>query len=207
VYEPGALTATQELYRQFWSLFEPLAKQRGWTSAAAPAANWWSLPTGVTGATWTVSYAMFGCRSDLYFEHPDPAVNLARWQLFHDRKDEVVAAFGGELNFDELPNKGCRIEARLNGPKISDRQRWPEVVNWMGDTQTPPSTCDIRRRRHTHGDDDRDDRARRQHRNVIPPEPPAMAGSRRDRGVKAPRGPRGTRAGKCVTPFRSADCG
>jgi hypothetical protein len=133
----GGLTATQELYRQFWSQFEPLAKQRGWTHAAAPAANWWSLPTGVTGATWTVSYAKFGCRSELYFEHPDPAVNLARWQQLHGREQEIIAAFGGELTFDELPNnKGCRIEARLNGPKINDRQRWPEVVDWIVDTQT-----------------------------------------------------------------------
>ena len=45
----GGLIATQELYRQFWSPFEPLAKQRGWTHAAASAANSWSLPTGVTG--------------------------------------------------------------------------------------------------------------------------------------------------------------
>jgi hypothetical protein len=49
-------TPTQELYRQFWSELEPLARQRGWTNASAPAQNWWSMPTGVTSATWTVSY-------------------------------------------------------------------------------------------------------------------------------------------------------
>jgi hypothetical protein len=130
-------TPTQELYRQFWSAFEPLAKQRGWTSGAAPAQNWWSLPTGISGASWTVSFAQFGCRSELYFGHPDPAVNLARWQQLDQRKDQVQAAFGGDLNFDELPsNKGCRIETRLLGPKIGDRQRWPEILQWMLDTQT-----------------------------------------------------------------------
>jgi hypothetical protein len=49
----------------------------------------------------------------------------------------VIAAFGSELGFDELPTaKGCRIEARLEGPKITDRARWPEVIDWMLDTQT-----------------------------------------------------------------------
>jgi hypothetical protein len=130
-------TPTQELYRQFWSQFEPLAKQRGWTNASAPPQNWWSMPAGVTGAAWTVSYSKFGCRSELFFDHPDPAINLARWQVLYDRTDEIIAAFGGELGFDELPTaKGCRIEARLEGPKINDRPRWPEVIDWMLDTQT-----------------------------------------------------------------------
>ncbi len=133
----GGATPTQELYRQFWSAFEPLAKQRGWTSGSAPAQNWWNLPTGISAASWTVSFTQFGCRSELYFGHPDPAVNLARWQQLDQRKDQIQAAFGADLTFDELPsNKGCRIETRLLGPKIGDRQQWPEILQWMLDTQT-----------------------------------------------------------------------
>jgi Domain of unknown function (DUF4268) len=57
--------------------------------------------------------------------------------VLYERRDEIIAAFGGELGFDELPGaKGCRIEARLEGPQISDRPRWPEVIDWMLDTQT-----------------------------------------------------------------------
>jgi hypothetical protein len=133
----AGLTATQELYRQFWSEFEPVAKHQGWTNASASGQNWWSMPTGVSGAAWTVSYAMFGCRSELYFGHPDPDVNLARWQRLNKHKNEIVAAFGEGLIFDDLPNnKGCRIEVRLPGPKVSDRERWPGVITWMIDTQT-----------------------------------------------------------------------
>lgn len=130
-------TPTQELYRQFWSEFEPQAKSRGWTNATAPAANWWSMPAGVTGAAWTVSYALFGGRSELYFGHPEPDANIARWQILHGRRADIENAFGGGLIFDELPNnKGCRIETRLPGPKINDGDRWPEVLAWMLDTQT-----------------------------------------------------------------------
>jgi hypothetical protein len=79
---------------------------------------------------------MFGGRSELYFQDPDPDVNLARWNVLNRKKVELTKAFGGELIFDELPNnKGCRIEARLNGPKIAERAQWPAVLNWMVDTQ------------------------------------------------------------------------
>jgi hypothetical protein len=79
---------------------------------------------------------MFGGRSELYFQDPDPDINLARWSVLNRKKAEITKVFAGELIFDNLPNnKGCRIEARLNGPKIADRTQWPAVINWMIDTQ------------------------------------------------------------------------
>lgn len=130
------LTPKQELYRRFWTEFKPVVKRHGWAKAAPPAQNWWNMPTGVAGAIWGLSYSMFGCRAELYFEHVDPATNLARWRVLHVRRDEIMACFGGELIFDDLPkNKGCRIETRLHGPKITDRARWPEVHRWMEDAQ------------------------------------------------------------------------
>jgi hypothetical protein len=130
-------TPTQELYREFWSRFEPHAKSRGWTSGSPPNYNWWSMPTGVSGAAWSVSYAAFGgCRSELNFGHQSPTVNLARWQVLKDRREEIENAFGGELLFDDLPgNKSCRIEARLEGSKIADRDSWDKAVAWMIDSQ------------------------------------------------------------------------
>ena len=129
-------TPTQELYRAFWSQFQPLAKERGWTNAAPPAANWWNLPSGVSNVVWGVSFARFGCRSEIYFEHPDPSVNLARWQVLKEQEAKVSATFGSDLIFDDLPNnKGCRIEARLDGPRIGDQDQWRSVIAWFVDTQ------------------------------------------------------------------------
>lgn len=129
---------TNELYRQFWSQFEPLAKERHWTNATPPAQNWWSMPTGTSGVTWNVSFAMFGCRSELYFGDPDPEVNTARWQQLKNKESQIASLYGaGELIFDELPNnKGCRIETRLHGPKVGEAADWPKVIDWMIDTQT-----------------------------------------------------------------------
>ena len=91
-------TASQGLYRQFWSQFEPMAKQPGWTNASAPAQNWWSMPAGLTGATWTVSFAQFGCRSELFFSHSDSAVNLGRWQVLAE-----LAVWGSGVRTPSAP--------------------------------------------------------------------------------------------------------
>lgn len=134
----SAPSPTNELYRQFWSEFEPVAKERHWTNATPPAQNWWSMPSGTSGVTWNVSFAMFGCRSELYFGDPDPAVNTARWEQLKDEEAQLVLLYGeDELIFDGLPNnKGCRIETRLLGPKVTGKEQWPAVINWMIDTQT-----------------------------------------------------------------------
>ncbi|MDP5184408.1 DUF4268 domain-containing protein [Blastococcus sp. BMG 814] len=131
----GSLKA--QLYAEFWATVAPLLKERGWTTSKGTTQNWWPMSAGVSGASWTVSFANFGCRSEIYFGHPDPAVNQARWKALAERSDEIQAEFGaGEVVFDDLPNnKGCRIETRLAGPKISDRSTWDAVRHWMVDTQ------------------------------------------------------------------------
>jgi hypothetical protein len=129
-------SSKQDLYLRFWSEFKPVVERHGWTKAQPQPQNWWNMPAGVTGTTWALSFSRFGCRSELYFEHPDPAVNLARWQVLDARRDEIVARFGGDLIFDELPqNKGCRIETRLLGVTVEHQGRWPFIRDWMEASQ------------------------------------------------------------------------
>lgn len=129
-------SARSDRYREFWSRFTPIAQRRGWSNAAPPAVNWFQLPSGVAGANWVVSFAKFGCRSEIYFGGPDPAINLARWQVLADRRDEITGRFGESLIFDDLPKRqGCRIETRLLGPTIDDEEHWSDVLRWMEDTQ------------------------------------------------------------------------
>ena len=134
VPNPGGL---QDLYRQFWQRFEVEAKARHWTNGSAPPDNWWSMPTGVGGVTWTVSFATFGCRSEIYFGHANAETNTARWSVLNAQAEAIRTGFGeGDLIFDELPdNKGSRIETRLLGPKIKDAASWDKALTWMVDTQ------------------------------------------------------------------------
>lgn len=132
----AGLTPKQVLYRLFWTEFRPVVVRHQWSKSMPPPQNWWDLPSGVGGVIWVLSYSMFGCRSELYFGHTDPATNLARWRTLYERREAIMAHFGVGLIFDDLPdNKACRIEVRLHGPTITDRSKWPEVRRWMEDTQ------------------------------------------------------------------------
>ena len=125
-----------ELYRQFWTTFQPFVQRHGWSNSAPPPQHWWDLPGGVTGTSWVVSFTQFGCRSELYFQHPDAATNLARWEVLAVRSPDIIEHFGDELIFDELPGqKACRIETRLIGPSVTEQDRWPDLLRWMEDTQ------------------------------------------------------------------------
>jgi hypothetical protein len=130
-------SAKEKLYREFWSRFVPIARQCGWSKASPTTDHWFAMPTGTSGVSWVVSFARFGCRSELYFGTPDPAVNHARWQELADRRDEITDRFGDGLIFDDLPaRKACRIESRLLGPAVDDVDHWSDVLRWMEDTQT-----------------------------------------------------------------------
>jgi hypothetical protein len=115
-------TPKQMLYQQFWAEFTPVVKRYGWTKAAPPAVNGWNMPGGVADTTWAVSFSNFGCRAELYFEHTNPAINLARWRILFERRDEIAARFGSELIFDDLPNNkvvesrhGCSASRSMTG--------------------------------------------------------------------------------------------
>lgn len=131
------LSPTNALYKRYWERFAPLAKERGWTNATAPAQNWWSLPAGVAGVTWGVSFSMFGARSELNFGSPEAAINLHRLQELRSRRDALWVAFGSDdVIFDDLPDKvACRLDVQLQGPKVTDESCWASTLAWMIDTQ------------------------------------------------------------------------
>jgi hypothetical protein len=130
-------TPLNALYKQFWEQFEAPAKARNWTTATAPAQNWWSLPTGNSGLTWGVSYANFGCRSELYIDSGDPLVNRYRLEILQKREPALSEAFGSDdLIFDYLPGKrATRVDVRRVGPKVTAQDQWEDVIGWMIDTQ------------------------------------------------------------------------
>lgn len=133
------LSRTKLLYREFWTQFEPIARQRGWLGrrTSTPSVNWWSMPAGGGGNVWGVSYASFGCRTELYLGNGNPQVNLHRLRLLQERAEEIQRAFGGGdvVQFDELPHaQSCRIEVRNeDGRVIEDRTTWQDTLNWMVD--------------------------------------------------------------------------
>lgn len=76
----------------------------------APQENWFPMPSGVSGISYTVAFSRDGVLSEVFFGHPDPQVNTARFASLHDRRAKLESAYGVGLTFEPLPErKGCRI--------------------------------------------------------------------------------------------------
>jgi hypothetical protein len=58
--------------------------------------------------------------------------NKAAFRALHDRKSEIEQAFGGPLDWQELPNRiGCRICADLPGGWKTPEQDWADLQDRM----------------------------------------------------------------------------
>ena len=83
------------LYQEFWTEWLDQVKPRHWTNRKAPAKHWMHIPAGTTKARYSVSFRSNGMLSELYFHHPDAAINLTRWQQLAAKKDLIEQHFGG----------------------------------------------------------------------------------------------------------------
>jgi hypothetical protein len=133
----GVATEREQLYLEFWTDWLTRVSKRGWTNRKAQPRHLMYLPSGVKRVRYTVSFRNDGMLSELYFNHRDPDVNLARWEVLFDKRAALEAAFGGALTFDDLPNnKGCRVGVVRTGKEsVDDRDAWPDYMAWFEDTQ------------------------------------------------------------------------
>jgi hypothetical protein len=133
----GAPSERERLYEEFWTRWLEQVAGRRWTNKAAPPRHWMYLPASSPKARYAVSFRNNGMLSELFFHHPDAAVNRARWEVLAGRRPEFEAAFGGPVVFNDLPTrKGCRIGVeRSGGETVDDRASWADYRDWFEDTQ------------------------------------------------------------------------
>jgi hypothetical protein len=134
----GPTSEREELYFEFWSDWLTEVAGHNWTSRKAPAKHWLRLPSGSPKARYTVSFRSDGLLSELFFSHPNPAVNLSRWEVLAAKRSEIEDAYGAPLIFDDLPTrKGCRVGiARTGGESVEDRSAWRDYAAWFEETQS-----------------------------------------------------------------------
>jgi hypothetical protein len=125
-------------YQAFWERFleRVKAEHPDWTrSRKGVAQNWQPLPAGRSGLVYNCAFTRSGLVSELYFEHPDPAVNEARFAAAQARTAELEAAYGTALSFEPLVGKkGCRISEHRPG-EIEQTEAWDEYIEWFMDAQ------------------------------------------------------------------------
>lgn len=134
---PGGQDPTR--YRELWTRFIAALREAhpSWSRAGrAPLGAWFGMSSGVGGAGYYVGYTRRGVTSEIYFEHPDAAVNKAWCRHFEGLREALEAAYGGPLQFQDMPGrKGARVSDFLPGAVIGDEAAWDAHVAWMLDRQ------------------------------------------------------------------------
>mgnify|MGYP001453229104 CR=1 FL=1 len=129
-------SARQEIFRRFWAQY--IERSRGTTTLYANRStssdHWLSAGIGRSGfglnASLTEDRARIECFISMGKESEDR--NKAAFRALRERRAEIEGAFGGALDWQELPNRiGCRICTDLPGGWKTPELEWPELQDRM----------------------------------------------------------------------------
>jgi Domain of unknown function (DUF4268) len=129
-----------ELYRQFWARFleRVRVEHPTWTRARVPTnANWMIMPSPVR-ATWIGVNFTRGSRirTELYVDGGDSALNNAVFETLMSYREQLEAAIGQTLSWEDLPNRrACRISLYQPG-KVVTTEHADAHIDWFIDTGT-----------------------------------------------------------------------
>ncbi len=132
----GSATELSQLYSDFWLQFRdrvatehPDWKARAGTSRSAPNAT---LPEGTPRIFFCSAFEPGPLRLELAFGHPDPAVNLARFEALRSKKDQFERALGERVVWDEMAGKNdTRVYVVSPFNSIDEREQWPAMMDWL----------------------------------------------------------------------------
>jgi hypothetical protein len=125
------------LYAKFWERFlEDLkARHPDWTPARkAPPDNWLSLPSPFKGSNaYSVNFPSRPprLRVELYIDSADPAEVETRFGDLYQHRDEIEAAFGGELSWEALNGRRASRIATYTEGDVAQADRHDEFVEWF----------------------------------------------------------------------------
>jgi Domain of unknown function (DUF4268) len=75
-----------------------------------------------------------GLAVQMYFNHADPAVNLARFEALHAKKDRFELALGEEVVWDEMASrKAARVYVTSRFDDLAEVDQWPAMIDWLLD--------------------------------------------------------------------------
>jgi Domain of unknown function (DUF4268) len=131
----GAVSEKGALYTEFWHDF--LARVRAehpdWTRAQSRGPhNWLNMKSPIKGTVFAWSFPQQGLRVELYIDTGDREENLEIFEHYRSHQNQIEAAYGEPLSWQELPDRrACRIAADKAGASILDRERHEEYLDWF----------------------------------------------------------------------------
>lgn len=134
----SAVTGSKnELYRQFWTkLLERIkAEHPSWTRAIGGPHNWLWITAPVRGCGINSVFGAKGkIRQELYIDRPTPEDCRALFDALCARRDEFEAAYGRQLQWDQMEGrKACRI-LELSEGDVQDEEGYDSYVDFFIDS-------------------------------------------------------------------------
>ena len=131
------MTERSKLYWDFWEQFRAgvVDEHPDWGGRKTSRTSAWSdLPTGTSRVVFSSAFRPDGLRLQLYFNDQDPAVNLARFEALHAKKDEFELALGEKAVWDEMGgSKAARVFVTSPFDSVTDIDQRPAMIDWLID--------------------------------------------------------------------------
>jgi len=113
-------SARQEIFRRFWSQYIERSKPKTalYSNRSTSSDHWMSAGIGRGGFSLNASVTEDRARIECYISmgKDSDARNKAAFQVLLEKKADIELAFGGVLDWQELPNRiGCRICVDIDG--------------------------------------------------------------------------------------------
>lgn len=121
--------------RRFWALVGNTIRSRSLTIKPQKPLlqHWTNLAIGRTGFFMSLTIKNRDDRLGVeFFIGTENAKE--QFRSLHERRAEIDAALGFNVDWDELPNRlSSRIACWLDNSPLEDESRWPEYAAWMAD--------------------------------------------------------------------------
>jgi hypothetical protein len=88
----------------------------------------------MSGVVFSSSFRRDGLRLEIYFKDPDPAVNLARFEALHAKKDQFEEALGESAVWDGMTSAlAARVYVTSPFDGVANVDQWPAMIDWLID--------------------------------------------------------------------------
>lgn len=123
-----------QLYWDFWTKFSERlrAKHPTWTRGTSTKSSWFGMSAGTANVNWIFTFNSKGLGVQLEFVNPDPAVNTARFEALHSRRQEMEVAFGAPLTWEPMEGyKATRVSTYADVADVAQVERWDQWIDWF----------------------------------------------------------------------------
>jgi len=121
---------------RFWEKALPVLRTKtGMFNNVSPSKDYWLTgATGYNGISFNPVVKYKGARAELMLYAEDKERTKILFHALKDKKSEIENAFGGLLDWQELPEKkGCRVCVHYHDYGLNEEEHWDEIINFLAD--------------------------------------------------------------------------